>query len=63
LRDRAEHFAGRLTDYLCSNSSLFPEYSTNSDEDIRPINSNTFHGISLDYTSKNKYEKETGQRY
>ena len=62
-RDRGEHFAQRLTDYLCSNSSLFPEYSTNSDEDLRPINSKSFHGISLDYTTQNKYERETGQKY
>ena len=62
-RDRGEHFADRLTEYLCSNSSLFPEYSTNSDEDLRPIKSKAFHGISLDYTTPNAYEKRTGQRY
>ena len=62
-RDRGEHFADRLTEYLCSNSSLFPEYSTNSDEDLRPIKSKAFHGISLDYTQPNAYEKKTGQRY
>lgn len=62
-RDRGEHFALRLTDYLCSNSTLFPEFSTNSDEDLRPIKSNAFHGIGLDYVGKTTYEKRTGYRY
>lgn len=31
-----DYYTGRLLDYLCNNSALFPEYSTNTDEDVRP---------------------------
>ena len=63
-RDRGEHFGERLTDYLCSNSSLFPEYSTNSNEDLNPIRSKAFRGISLDNVNPNRYERLSGgQRY
>jgi len=31
-----DYYTSRLLDYLCNQSSLFPEYSTNTDEDIRP---------------------------
>lgn len=36
----AQFYKQRLLDYLCHNSSLFPEYSTNTNEDITPKNSN-----------------------
>lgn len=35
-REHGRYYAKRLTDYLCNNSSLFPEYSTNVSEDVRP---------------------------
>ena len=31
-----DYYTSRLLDYLCNKSSLFPEYSTNTEEDIRP---------------------------
>jgi len=62
--DRAEHYMERLSDYLCNNSELFPEYSSNSDDDIRPIHSKSFHGIGLDIVTPNDYEKlSKGERY
>ena len=61
-RDKAEFYGQRLTDYLCHNNDLFPEYTTNSDEDLRPIrDDNPFHGIDLGYGEpRTKYEKKTG---
>jgi len=35
-RQNAEHYTTRLVDYLCHNSSLFPEYSSNSFPDTSP---------------------------
>ena len=35
-RNLAQFYTDRLIDYLCNNSTLYPEYRTNVDEDIRP---------------------------
>lgn len=35
----ADFYRGLLTDYLCANSSLFPEYSNNQFPDRNPLNS------------------------
>jgi hypothetical protein len=35
-RDNAQYYSARLVSYLCNNSSLFPEYSTNTGSDICP---------------------------
>ena len=32
----AKYYSKRLVDYLCVNYSLYPEYSTNTDDDISP---------------------------
>jgi len=32
----AEHYTQRFVDYICSNSNLFPEYNSNSSEDMYP---------------------------
>jgi len=41
-RDFAVYYSNRLVDYLCNNNSLFPEYSTNSNEDVNPSTDNNF---------------------
>ena len=35
-RSYAEYYAKRLVAYLCNNSSTYPEYSTNTEDDIYP---------------------------
>jgi len=35
-RDFAQYYTQRLIDYLCNYSSLYPEYSTNTKNDISP---------------------------
>jgi len=39
-RQKAEFYKQRLIDYLCNHNELFPEYSTNTEEDITPRHSN-----------------------
>lgn len=43
-RDIAQYYAKRLVDYLGHNDNLFPEYNTNTDNDIRPSKDITFGG-------------------
>jgi len=46
-RDLAQFYAQRLIDYLCNNSTLFPEYTTNSDGDMHPDRDGNFSGWFL----------------
>ncbi len=43
-RQIASNYTDRFIDYICANSELFPEYSTNSDGDVKPINDTNFTG-------------------
>lgn len=36
VQNKAEYFAERLVDYLCYNNNLFPEYGTETNEEIVP---------------------------
>jgi hypothetical protein len=46
-RDFATYYSKRLVDYLCNNSELFPEYSSNSNEDVDPSTDTNFCGWVL----------------
>ena len=46
-RDIAEHYTQRLIDYLCNNNTLFPEYTTNSEGDMKPDHNTNFSGWVL----------------
>jgi len=46
--DAAEFYRQRMIDYLRNNSSLFPEYSSNTGADLNPTTNNYFAGINLD---------------
>ena len=60
-RKRAEFFSERLVSYLCNNSTLFPEFTTNSDEDISPLNNpSPFDSLYLGNTGLTKYQRKTG---
>jgi len=50
-KDNAEFYTQRLIDYLCDNTDLFPEYSTNTGSDLDPSSANYNGGLNLDYVS------------
>jgi hypothetical protein len=41
-RDFAVYYSNRLSDYLCNNMSLFPEYNSNTKEDISPSSDSNY---------------------
>ena len=43
-REYANYYSTRLVDYLCFNSSLFPEYTSNTNNDINPDTNTTYNG-------------------
>lgn len=43
----AEHYTQRFLDYICNNSSLFPEYNSNSNGDMNPNKGNYYGGWVL----------------
>jgi hypothetical protein len=46
-REYANYYSTRLVDYLSFHNDLFPEYTSNTDEDISPDNDTTFKGWVL----------------
>ena len=46
-RDIAEYYTRRFIDYMSFNQSLFPEYYSNSNDDIFPDKDSTFQGWVL----------------
>jgi len=46
--DMGEFYRERLIDYLTENSSLFPEYSSNTGADMSPTTRNYYSGINMD---------------
>ena len=46
-REYANYYSTRLVDYLCFNNNLFPEYLSNTNEDISPDSDTTFKGWVL----------------
>ena len=46
-RQTAMHYKERFVDYICNNSSLFPEYSTNTGADMTPDTDTNFTGWVL----------------
>lgn len=46
-RDTAQHYATRMVDYLCAYPNLFPEYLTNSKDELNPIRSTNFGGWNI----------------
>jgi hypothetical protein len=43
-RKIASSYVERFLKYICNNSTLFPEYLSNTEEDIYPNKNNTFNG-------------------
>ena len=47
--DMATFYRERLIDYICNNSSDYPEYNTNTGADLSPTRNNYTQGMHLDY--------------
>lgn len=44
IKDKAEFYGERLTEYICANQSSFPEYTQTNNGDIASSGQPTFHG-------------------
>ena len=47
ILNTAQYFTERMIDYICNNSTLFPEYSTNTGADVDPSHNAYFNGLHL----------------
>ena len=47
IRNTAEYYTERMISYICNNSSLFPEYTTNTGSDVKPSHSAYFNGLHI----------------
>jgi hypothetical protein len=48
VRNTAEYYTERLIDYICNNSTLFPEYNTNTGADVDPNRNAYYNGMNLE---------------
>ena len=51
VRSTAEYYTERLIEYICNNTSSFPEYSTNSGADVNPDKNAYYAGMNLERPS------------
>ncbi len=52
VRNTAEYYTERLIDYVCNNTSSFPEYNTNSGSDVNPDQNAYYNGMNLERPMK-----------
>ncbi len=48
VRNTAEYYTERMIDYVCNNTTSFPEYSTNSGADVSPDRNAYYNGMNLE---------------
>jgi hypothetical protein len=48
VRNTAEYYTERMIDYVCNNTSSFPEYSTNSGADVSPDRNAYYNSMNLE---------------
>ena len=48
VSNTAQYYTERMIEYICNNTSLFPEYNTNSGADINPDRNAYYNGMNLD---------------
>ena len=47
VQDRAEFYEQRLINYLCDNSSLFPQYTSDNSDDMKPNSDTPYNPTTL----------------
>ena len=48
VRNTAEYYTERMVEYICNNTSSFPEYSTNTGADVRPDKDSFYSNMNLE---------------
>ena len=48
IRNTAEYYTERLISYICNNSTLFPEYNTNTGADVNPDQNAYYSSMNLE---------------
>jgi|TARA_R110002020_G_scaffold322954_1_gene538694 hypothetical protein len=48
ILNTASYYRERLIDYICNNTTSFPEYSTNTGSDVDPSRENYYAGMNLE---------------
>lgn len=48
VRNTAEYYTERMIEYICNNTSSFPEYSTNTGADVNPDSNAYYNGMNLE---------------
>jgi hypothetical protein len=48
----AEYYMERMVDYICNNTSSFPEYSTNTGADVTPDSNSYYSNMNLERPNK-----------
>ena len=48
VRNTAEYYTERMIDYICNNTSSFPEYSTSSGSDVKADRNAYYNGMNLE---------------
>ena len=61
-KDNAEAYTQRLIEYILHNTDLFPEYSTNTEDDLAPDASNYTGGLNLEEPA-NSFLTKNGRKY
>ena len=52
VSNTAQYYTERLIEYITNNTSLFPEYSTNSGADVNPDRNAYYNGMNLERPSQ-----------
>jgi len=47
-KNTGEYYLERMISYICNNSTLFPEFSTNTGSDVNPDNNAFYNGMNLE---------------
>ena len=48
ILNTSQYYTERMIDYICNNSTLFPEYNTNSGSDVEPDRNAYYNGMNLE---------------
>ena len=56
ILNTASYYRERMIDYICNNSTLFPDYNTNTGSDVNPSSENYYNSMNLERTRQSGTE-------